>query len=64
MLAFTFAAKSTSTDEEVMDYKGRTITSIRERIQSMDGDITESTLGAILLLVGVEVSYASNLLCV
>jgi hypothetical protein len=56
MLAFAFSENGGIIDAECLEYKGEAIKSIAEKIQSPGIAITESIIGAILLLVGVEVS--------
>jgi hypothetical protein len=56
MLAFAFGENGGIIDAECLEYKGEAIKSMAEKIQSPGIAITESIIGAILLLVGVEVS--------
>ena len=55
MLTFSFAITASSIDREYLGYQGEALSSIRQRMNSPDKAISESTLGAILLLAGVEV---------
>jgi hypothetical protein len=55
MLTFTFAVTGGYIDRECLQYQGQALSSIRRRMNSPDMATTESTLGAILLLAGVEV---------
>ncbi|KAL2841002.1 hypothetical protein BJY01DRAFT_14599 [Aspergillus pseudoustus] len=52
MLSLAFAVTG-NIDGECMRYQGQTITYIRERMGSLNEAISEATIGAILLLVGV-----------
>jgi hypothetical protein len=54
MLTFAFAAAPGSIDRECLRYQGEALSSIREKMSSPDR-ASESTLGAILLLAGIEV---------
>lgn len=58
MLRFAFAASTGNVDSEFLRYRGEALNSIRRRMSSLDKAITESTLGAILLLAGIEVRIA------
>ncbi|OQD81347.1 hypothetical protein PENANT_c028G03103 [Penicillium antarcticum] len=55
MLRISFAITDGYIDVECLRYQGQALSSIRRRMSSPDMATTESTLGAILLLVGVEV---------
>ena len=66
MLAFAFGENGGIMDAECLEYKGKAIKSIAEKIKSPGIAITETIIGAILLLVGVEVSitvYLCRELC-
>jgi hypothetical protein len=52
MLSLTFAASGGVLNNESLVYRGQAIYHIRE---TMNKSVSESTIGAILLLVGVEV---------
>ncbi|KAJ5294173.1 N-ethylmaleimide reductase [Penicillium antarcticum] len=54
MLRISFAITDGYIDVECLRYQGQALSSIRRRMSSPDMATTESTLGAILLLVGVE----------
>ncbi|KAJ5748800.1 N-ethylmaleimide reductase [Penicillium nucicola] len=54
MLTFSFAITNGCIDAECLRYKGQALSSIRQRMNSPDLATAESTLGAILLLAGVE----------
>ncbi|KAL2108300.1 hypothetical protein VUR80DRAFT_3982 [Thermomyces stellatus] len=54
MLSLAFEATGGSIDRECLDYKGQAISRIRERMGSPREAVSESTIGAILLLTGVE----------
>ncbi|KAF5024062.1 hypothetical protein F66182_3858 [Fusarium sp. NRRL 66182] len=55
MFSFAFAANGCVINRECLQYQGQAIRYIRERMSSLDKATPESTIGAILLLVGVEV---------
>jgi hypothetical protein len=59
MLTFAFAVTASSTDREYLGYQSEALSSIRQRMNSPDRATSESTLGAILLLAGVEVCNPS-----
>lgn len=56
MLSLAFAATGGSINHECLGYQGQAISSLRKRMSSLDEATSESTIGAILLLAGVEVS--------
>jgi hypothetical protein len=55
MLSLAFAVTGGSIDRECLRYQGQAISYIREKMSSLDEATSESTIGAILLLAGVEV---------
>jgi len=55
MLTFSFAVTASSTDKEYLRYQSEALGSIRRRMNTPDRATSESTLGAILLLAGIEV---------
>jgi hypothetical protein len=55
MLTCAFAATAGRIDRECLGYQSEALSSIRQRMSCLDRAISESTLGAILLLAGVEV---------
>jgi enolase len=55
MLTFAIAATEGSIDRECLGYQSQAMSYIRERMNSLDGATMVSTIGAILLLAGVEV---------
>lgn len=55
MLSLAFTANGGVINKECLVYRGQAIQHIRERISTPDKVVSESTIGAILLLVGVEV---------
>ena len=55
MLTFAFAATAGSIDSHCLGYQSEALSTIRQRMNSLDRAISESTLGAILLLAGIEV---------
>ncbi|KAH8654156.1 hypothetical protein BGZ60DRAFT_161832 [Tricladium varicosporioides] len=54
MLTFSFAATAGSINRECLKYQSEALCSIRQRMSSPDRAASESTLGAILLLAGIE----------
>ncbi|KAF5561826.1 nucleoside diphosphate sugar epimerase [Fusarium phyllophilum] len=54
MLSLAFTANGGFINKECLVYRGQAIQHIRERISIPDKVVSESTIGAILLLVGVE----------
>ncbi|KAG4279554.1 hypothetical protein FPRO04_13623 [Fusarium proliferatum] len=54
MLSLAFTANGGVINKECLVYRGQAIQHIRERISAPDKVVSESTIGAILLLVGVE----------
>ncbi|KAG7422550.1 hypothetical protein Forpe1208_v000137 [Fusarium oxysporum f. sp. rapae] len=54
MLSLAFTANGGLINKECLVYRGQAIQHIRERISTPDKAVSESTIGAILLLVGVE----------
>lgn len=61
MLTFAFAVTGGNMDQECVGYQNRALASIRERMSSPEIALTLPTLGAILLLAGIEVrTYAMN----
>ncbi|KAL6792083.1 hypothetical protein J3E68DRAFT_61904 [Trichoderma sp. SZMC 28012] len=54
MFSLLFAATEGSLDIECLKYKGCAIGGIRDKITCIKGAVSESTIGAILLLAGVE----------
>lgn len=56
MLSLSFAASGGILDREGLGYRGRAIYQIRQKMGSLDDAASEATIGAILLLAGVEVS--------
>jgi hypothetical protein len=55
MLSFVFSATGGSINRECLGYQGQAITYIRMKMSSLVEATSESTIGAILLLAGVEV---------
>jgi len=55
MLSMVFAATEGIMDQECLGYQGQAISYIREKVSSPVEATSESTIGAILLLAGVEV---------
>lgn len=66
MLSLAFAVTGGSIiklDRECLGYQGQAISCIRERMSSLDEATLTSTIGAILLLAGVEVCRGRSLGC-
>jgi hypothetical protein len=63
MLSLAFAASGGVINNECLVYQGQAIHYVRERMSSLDKAISESTIGAILLLVGVEVRLVMTKPC-
>lgn len=55
MLTFAIVATKGSINRECLGYQSQAIGFIRERMNSLDRATSVSTIGAILLLAGVEV---------
>ncbi|CAG8896685.1 unnamed protein product [Penicillium egyptiacum] len=55
MLTFSFTITASMTSRECLEYQNEALSSIRQRMDSPDRAATESTIGAILLLAGIEV---------
>jgi hypothetical protein len=55
MLTFAFAVTEGSIDRECLGYQSQAISYIRKRMSSLDRATSITTIGAILLLAGVEV---------
>jgi hypothetical protein len=55
MLTFAFAVATGPMDRECLGYQSQAMSHIRARMNSLDGATSTSTIGAILLLAGVEV---------
>ena len=58
MLSLAFTASGGVINKECLVHRGQAIQYIRERMGSLEKAVSESTIGAILLLVGVEVSQS------
>ncbi|KAL7959277.1 hypothetical protein V8C34DRAFT_313430 [Trichoderma compactum] len=54
MFSLLFAVTEGNLDVESLKYKGYAIGSIRDKVACIKGAVSESTIGAILLLAGVE----------
>ncbi|KAI3334433.1 hypothetical protein F4824DRAFT_186073 [Ustulina deusta] len=54
MHSLAFAVAGGGTNREYLGYKGRTFSYVRERMSSPSAATSESTIGAILLLAGVD----------
>ncbi|KAI0975863.1 hypothetical protein F4678DRAFT_418835 [Xylaria arbuscula] len=54
MHSLAFAAARGDTNRECLGYQGRTFSYVREKMNSLSAAASESTIGAILLLAGVE----------
>lgn len=55
MLSLALAVTGGNIDRECLGYKGQAIVHIRKRMSSLVDATSESTIGGILLLAGVEV---------
>lgn len=65
MLTFSFATAAGHFNEECLESQRVALSSVRKRISSPNKATMESTLGAILLLAGVEVCLVTDqLLCI
>jgi hypothetical protein len=62
MLTFAFAVTGGNIDPECLSYQNQAMSTIRERMNSPETALSLPTLGAILLLAGVEV-YRCHLFC-
>lgn len=60
MLSLAFAVTGGSINRECLGYQGQAITRIREKMSCLDEATSESTIGAILLLAGVEVWFSGS----
>jgi hypothetical protein len=56
MLSLSLAVTGGTVDQECLGYQGKAIHYIRQKMSSLDEATSESNIGAILLLAGVEVS--------
>lgn len=61
MFSFVFSATGGSINRECLGYQGQAITYIRMKMSSLVEATSESTIGAILLLAGVEVCKPCSL---
>ncbi len=55
MLTFAFSGAADGIDRTFLEYQSAALRSVRQRIGSLERATEESTLGAILLLAGIEV---------
>ncbi|KAJ5253992.1 N-ethylmaleimide reductase [Penicillium chrysogenum] len=55
MLTLSFKTTESITNKKYLEYQNEALSSIRQRMSSPDRATTESTIGAILLLAGIEV---------
>ncbi|OQE04766.1 hypothetical protein PENVUL_c030G04018 [Penicillium vulpinum] len=55
MLTFSFTATADMSSMECLEYQNETLRSVRQRMSSPDKAATEPTIGAILLLAGIEI---------
>lgn len=60
MLTFAFAVTG-AIDQECLEYQSQALSSVRVRMISLERATSESTLGAILLLAGIEVCISFSL---
>lgn len=63
MLTFAFAAGAGSIDKECLGYQSEVLRSVRQRMSVPNVATSEPTLGAILLLAGIEVCTSLSLFC-
>jgi len=63
MLTFAFASTAGGIDRTCLEYQSAALRSIRQRIGSLERATSESTLGAILLLAGIEVCISIDFFC-
>lgn len=61
MFSLLFAVTEGNLDVESLKYKGCAIGSIRDKVACIKGAVSESTIGAILLLAGVEVGIYARI---
>lgn len=61
MLSLAFAVNGGNINRECLGFQGQAMRHIRERMSSLDMATSESTIGAILLLAGIEVSQIFSL---
>lgn len=61
MLSLAFEAAGGGINTEYLRYRGQTIGYVREKMGSLNEATSESTIGAILLLAGVEVCEPCSL---
>ncbi len=62
MLTFAFAGTADTIDRTCLEYQSAALRSVRQRIGSLERATEESTLGAIVLLAGIEVCITINFL--
>ena len=62
MLTYAYATTAGSIDRECLRYQGEALSSIRQRMSSPNKATKVSTLGAILLLAGIEVRINLSLI--
>jgi hypothetical protein len=60
MLTFSFSVASGNFNKQCLEYQSAALSSVRKRITAPNKANMESTLGAILLLAGVEVCWNMN----
>jgi hypothetical protein len=60
MLTFLFTVTAGMTSRQCLEYQNTALSSLRRRISSPDRAATESTIGTILLLAGIEVCAYSS----
>lgn len=59
MLTYTSAVAPSSYNDEHFTYRTEALSSLRQSLESSDEATSEPTLGAILLLAGIEVCHPS-----
>jgi hypothetical protein len=60
MLTFSFSIAAGHLNRQCLEYQSAALSSVRKRINSPNKSTMESTMGAILLLAGVEVRWNIN----
>lgn len=61
LLSLTFTINANPASPKFLSYKGETLRWLNERLRRPENATTAATIGAILLLVGVEVGSWSNI---
>jgi len=64
MLTLAFAANGGDANAECLGYKGKAISHINQKIKFPEMNATDSTILAILLLVGIEARFLARVYCI